>query len=218
MLSSALARAAQETLGASRINDTFGMTEILPVSGRVCNQGHLHPDINMGYIEVIDLETGQPAAPGTLGTLVITPFYPYRECMPVFRYDTRDVVRCLPDEPLTCDLSAVPAVSRILGKAEHLFPVNGQTVTLRDLVEAYEAMPCQPWPARFHARIINNQLELVVPEDVLSLLGTNDIERRFYASGIELHVSNTVVRADEAQQLRPLRTDLLETTFAARRD
>ena len=35
---------------------------------------------------------------------MITPYYPYRECMPVFRYDTRDVVRRLADDELDCSL------------------------------------------------------------------------------------------------------------------
>src|SRR5207248_7456017 len=147
VLSTSLAHAALETFGA-RINDTFGMTEILPVGGRICSQGHLHHDLNIGFVEVISLETSEPAAPGELATVVVTPYYPYRECMPVFRYDTRDVVRCLPAEPLTCELAGVPATSRILAKADHLLHVRGQVVTLRDLVEVYEALPSQPWPAR----------------------------------------------------------------------
>jgi len=44
VLSPALARAARETLGPALVNDTFGMTEVLPVSGRVCEQGHMHHD------------------------------------------------------------------------------------------------------------------------------------------------------------------------------
>src|SRR3954453_5632549 len=117
VLSRALTAAATETFGA-RVNDTFAMTEVLPVSGRVCERGHLHHDLNVGYVEVLDLDTAQPVTPGEIGTVVVTPYYPYRECMPVFRYDTRDIVRQLPDERLNCSLSAVPATSRILGKAD----------------------------------------------------------------------------------------------------
>jgi phenylacetate-coenzyme A ligase PaaK-like adenylate-forming protein len=104
VLSNTLSCATLETLG-TRANDTFAMTEILPVGGRTCTQGHLHLDLNMGFVEVIDTQTGLPAAPGELGTLVVTPYYPYRECMPLLRYDTRDLVRRLPDEPLSCELA-----------------------------------------------------------------------------------------------------------------
>jgi phenylacetate-CoA ligase len=141
VLSPALAHAAKETLGLREVSDAFGMTEVLPVSGRVCSQGHVHFDLNMGYVEVMDLDTGMPATPGALGSVVITPYYPYRECMPLFRYDTRDVVRVLPDAPLTCEFAGIAATSRILGKADHLLRLPDRIVTMRDLVEVYEALP-----------------------------------------------------------------------------
>ena len=68
------------------------MTEVVPVFGRTCTEGHLHFDLNLGLVEYLDLDTGEPAEPGALATVVVTPFFPYRDCMPVFRYDTRDVV------------------------------------------------------------------------------------------------------------------------------
>src|SRR6266540_4889612 len=89
LLSASLAAAAAETFGAP-VNDTFAMTEVLPVSGRTCAEEHLHHDLNMGLIEIVDPDTGQPAGPGEIGTVVVTPYYPFRECMPVLRYDTRD--------------------------------------------------------------------------------------------------------------------------------
>ena len=50
---------------------------------------------------------------------MITPFFPYRDCMPVFRYDTRDVVRTLPDEPLGLRGGrAARRVGQIVGKAD----------------------------------------------------------------------------------------------------
>ena len=218
VLSAALVSATYDTLGPTLVNDTFGMTEVLPVSARVCNQGHLHHDLNIGYVEVIDLETGKPAAAGELGTVVITPYYPYRECMPVFRYDTRDIVRRLPDEPLTCDLSAVPATSRILGKAGHLWQVNGRVVTLRDLVEVYEALPSEPWPARFRAEVCHDHIEMVVAEEALHGITRAEIEQRFQEKGLDVQVVGSVTCTQDVSQLRPLRADLLETTFSARRD
>lgn len=218
VLSSALAQAAFETFGA-RVNDTFGMTEILPVGGRICSQGHLHHDLNMGYIEVVDLETGEPVGPGELGTVVVTPYYPYRECMPVLRYDTRDVVRRLPDEPLTCELAGTPATSRILGKAQNMLRVNGNMVSQRDLVEVIEALPSKPFPARFRAQVIDDELiELTLPEQALDGITEEEVECRFQDAGINARVLGVAMSEQQAQHLRPLRADLLETTFAARRD
>ena len=130
VLSPALARAASEVFGPSAVDGAFGMTEVLPVSGRVCEQGHLHHDLDTGFVEVVDVETGRPVGPGQLGTVVVTPYFPYRECMPVFRYDTRHVVRRLPDAPLTCDVAGIPATSRILGKADHLLRIGDDVARL----------------------------------------------------------------------------------------
>lgn len=217
VLSQALKRAAIETFGPALVNDAYGMTEILPMGARMCNQGHLHHDLNVGFVEVIDLESGQPAAPGALGTLVITPYYPYRECMPVFRYDTRDIVRNLPDEPLTCDLAGIAATSNILGKASNVLKVNDQWVTTHDLVEVYEALPSQPWPARFRAQAMGDHIEMVVPEEALAQGVTRAlIERRYQERGLDVRVVDCVTREQDPIQLRPLRADLLETTFARR--
>lgn len=218
VLSSTVAQAAYETFGPILVTDNFAMTEILPVSARVCNQGHLHHDLNVGFVEIIDLETGEPASPGRLGTVVVTPYYPYRECMPVFRYDTRDVVRTLPDEPLTCELAGIPATSCILSKANHLLHVNGRVVTLRDLVEVYEALPSQPWPARFNAWAADDHIELIVPEEALNGVTPEEVERRFREAGITVHVASCVAREEDLAQLRSLRADLLETTFAVKRN
>jgi phenylacetate-CoA ligase len=217
VLSAGLARAARETLGAA-VNDTFAMTEVLPVSGRVCEQGHLHHDLNMGLVEVIDLETGEPAAAGALGTVVITPYYPYRECMPVFRYDTRDVVRVLPDLPLSCSLAGVPASSRILGKAGHMLQIGRRVVTPRELVEACEALPGQPWPARFAAQALPDRLELNLSEDTAGALSAEEVARAIAVGTSGLPVACRLVRGASAARLRCLRADLRETTFATGRN
>ena len=215
VLSSSLARAGQETFGAE-VNDVFGMTEVLPLTGRVCAQGHLHHDLNIGYVEVVDLDSGEPVAPGELGSVAITPYFPYRECMPVLRYDTRDVVRRLPEEPLSCDLAGTPATSRILGKADALLRSGGRVVTTRDIVEVLEALPSAPWPARFAAELHGETVRLTLTDQVLDGLAASDVERRFAAAGLDARVSNGAVQ-DAARALRPLRADLIETTFAGRR-
>lgn len=209
LLSEALTAAAAETLGA-RVNDTFGMTEVLPVSGRVCEQGHLHHDLNVGYVEVLDLDARRSVEPGEIGTAVITPYYPYRECMPVFRYDTRDLVRRLADERLDCSLAAVPATSRILGKADQLLRVAGRTVTPRHLVEAFEAMPGEHWPARFQVRAHADRLELELSAE----LG-RAVAGRLPEPLADVPVVCTIAGAPPAA-VRRVRADLLETTFTQR--
>jgi phenylacetate-coenzyme A ligase PaaK-like adenylate-forming protein len=189
------------------------MTEVLPVSGRVCEQGHLHHDLNMGFVEVIDLDTGEPAAAGELGSVVITPYYPYRECMPVFRYDTRDVVRRLGDGELDCSLSGTPATSQILGKAGQLLRIDGRVVTPRELVEACEALPGEPWPARFAAHVKADTLELTLSQDTAGPLTADELARRIALDDRGLPVVCGIADGPAATALRPLRADLIESTF-----
>jgi phenylacetate-coenzyme A ligase PaaK-like adenylate-forming protein len=212
VLTPALAAAAREVFGAPIINDTFAMTEVLPVSGRTCDQGHLHHDVNMGLVEIVDLDNGLPARPGQLGTVVITPFYPYRECMPVLRYDTRDVVRRLPELPLTCDLAGVPGSSAVLGKADQLLHVDTAVVTPRDLIEVYEALPTRPWPARFAAATVNGRIQLTIPRPAADGMTASEIARRFADRGIDIDL---ILQTGDPAVLRTVRADLLETTFAA---
>jgi phenylacetate-CoA ligase len=214
VLSPSLAAAARETFGAP-VGDGFGMTEVIPVTARVCAQGHLHHDINLGYVEYLDLDTGEPAEPGALATVVITPYFPYRECMPVFRYDTRDVVRRLPDEPLTCDIAASPGTGPILGKADQLLRLGpGEVIAPRQLVEAVEALPTEPWPARVRATVLNGRLNIALAASAIEGLSETEARQHFAEHGLDADL--TVVSDEEAIALRPLRADLHETTFAAR--
>jgi hypothetical protein len=214
VLSPSLAQAARETFGVNTIRDLFAMTEVVPVFGRTCTEGHLHFDINMGLVEYLDVDTGEPAEPGALATAVVTPFFPYRECMPVFRYDTRDVVTCLPGDALTCELAGLPGTGPIEGKADHLLRLGPtDTVTPRQLIEAIEALPTRPWPARFRATIHDGRVRLTLPASAITCLDKTEVAGHFAARGLDPQLA--VVGDDEAIALRSLRSDLHETTFAA---
>lgn len=213
ILSSSLRSAAAETFGA-RINDAFGMTEVMPVSATTCSQGHLHHDLNLGLVELLDLATGEPARPGSLATVVITPYYPFRECQPVFRYDTRDVVRLLDEDgPLDCEISGLPGTGPIVGKADQLITgPDGAVVTPRDLIEAIDALPSQPWPARFRAESELGRTRLRLPAGALAGLDLRDARRHFADRGLDVDLE--IVADDQARLLRQLRSDLHEATFA----
>jgi phenylacetate-CoA ligase len=214
VLSAGLARAAIQTFGVPRVEDPYSMTEIVPVTGRPCSQGHMHHDLNVGLTELIDLDTGDPAAPGALGTLVITPYFPYRDCTPVFRYDTRDVARCLPDAPLRCELAAIPATSLILGKADHMLRLPGRAVvTSRQLIEAIESLPAEPWPARYRAAACDSRIRLTLPASAVAGCGGAEVRAHFAAAGLDVDLE--IVGDDQAISLRRTRSDMHETTFAS---
>jgi len=254
VLSASLAQAAARMFGVPLIEDPYSMTEVAPVGGRACSQGHQHHDLNLGLTELIDLDTGEPAAPGALGTLVITPYFPYRDCMPVFRYDTRDVARCLPDTPLRCELADIPATSQILGKADQLLRLPGgaaaagpgqssaaaggpgqssaaaagpgqssaaaggpgqssEVVTPRQLIEAIEALPAEPWPARYRATVCDGRIRLTLPASAIAGYGEAEAGRHFAAAGLDIDLN--IVGDDQAASLRRTRSDLHEATFAS---
>jgi phenylacetate-coenzyme A ligase PaaK-like adenylate-forming protein len=134
--------------------------------------------------------------------------------MPVFRYDTRDVVYRLPDAELTCEVSGLPATSAIVGKADQLLRFGDEVVTPRALAEAVEALPSQPWPARFRAQVTGGRLQLTLPVAALAGLSEPEALNHFAARGLDVQIA--VVADEQAQTLRPLRSDLHETTFVGR--
>jgi phenylacetate-CoA ligase len=214
VLSASLARVATQTFGVPLVQDPYSMTEIVPVTGRPCSQGHMHHDLNLGITELIDLDTAEPAAPGALGTLVVTPYFPYRDCTPVFRYDTRDVARCLPDAPLHCELASIPATSQILGKADHLLRIpGGEAVTSRQLIEAIESLPAEPWPARYRAAVSGDRIRLTLPASAIAGVGETEARRHFAAAGLNTDLD--IVGNEQAASLRHTRSDMHETTFAS---
>jgi phenylacetate-CoA ligase len=216
LLSPHLAQAACQTLGVPRVEDSYSMTEVIPVTARTCSQSHLHHDVNLGLTELLDLETGQPAEPGALGTLVVTPYFPYRDCAPVFRYDTRDVARCLAGQALDCELAGVPATSLVLAKAEHLLRLEtGEVVTPRQLTEAIEALPTEPWPARYRAEADGGRVRLTLPEAAVAGYGEAAARSHFADAGLDTAL--TIVGDDQAATLRSTRSDLRETTFVTPR-
>jgi phenylacetate-CoA ligase len=213
VLSPSLAQAACQTLGGSRVDDSFSMTEVIPVTGRTCSHGHLHHDLNTGLTELLDLHTGEPAAPGALGTLVITPYFPYRDCMPVFRYDTCDVARDLPDDALSCEVAGVPATSQILGKASHLLHLGPtEVITPRQLIDAIESLPAAPWPARYRATRHGSGIQLTLPAAAVAGYGEAAARSHFAETGLDVDL--TIVPDDQATSLRHTRGDLHETTVA----
>ena len=217
VLTTSLARAAARTFGVPLVEDSYSMTEVAPVTGRSCSQAHQHYDLNLGLTELVDLDTGEgavPAAPGALGTLVVTPYFPYRDCMPVFRYDTRDIARCLPDAPLRCELAGIPATSQILGKADQLLRLaDGEVVTPRQLIEAIEALPAEPWPARYRATACDGRIRLTLPASAIAGYSEAEAVRHFAAAGLDIDLD--IVGDDQAASLRRTRSDLHETTFAS---
>jgi phenylacetate-CoA ligase len=213
VLSTSLAAAATHVFGAP-VTDVFAMTEVLPVSGRTCSLGHLHHDLNMGYVEVVDPATGASVAPGEFGSVTITPYFPYRECMPVLRYNTRDMVQRLPEGDLTCELAGMPATSVILDKADQLAGQQRCPVTHRELVEAIESLAPMAWPARFSLETAGAETVLRLPAGTLAGVDDDTLRDRLSDAGIAIRVERSAGPGERPVRRR-LRADLRETTFTS---
>jgi acyl-CoA synthetase (AMP-forming)/AMP-acid ligase II len=207
-----LKRRAEQLFGPVRFSEGLGMTETWPCVGRLCEEDHLHFEPSQGLVEVINPDTDAPALPGETGTMVVTPFPPYRETTLLLRYDTQDVVRVL-DAPPTCSLSNMPAVSNVLGKLRLSVRHNAGWTYPRDIIEALEGLDEVPLPARcgFWAVPGGVAVEVVTRRDDSTI--RRKIELALEERGVplrELHL-----RHDKSCLTHPYpwRGDLRETSF-----
>lgn len=91
-------------------------------------------------------------------------------------------------------------------------------MTARDLIEVYEALPSHPWPARFNAQVVDDAIAFIVPEEALAGITPRQFEQAFADVGLPVRLAETLPAGPgESAALRPLRADLLETTFAGRK-
>jgi phenylacetate-coenzyme A ligase PaaK-like adenylate-forming protein len=214
VLTDALRVRAAAVLGAEII-DNYAMTEIYPLAGRSCRAGHLHFANDFAVIEVVDPGTGREAADGTVGSLVVTPLFPFRDTTIVLRLDTGDLTRRVTGA--TCELAATPAVEPLLGKAALTTAAGTTAIHQRDVLEALQAEPALPLPTRYSVRAGGGTVELhvfagpVADGAAGAALHRRIAERLPGLDRITLHAD----RHDVPDPV-PLRTDLRETHFGNR--
>ncbi|MEP6776111.1 MAG: AMP-binding protein [Chloroflexota bacterium] len=212
IVSEGLKARARRLFGEVRFDQGYGITELWPLGGRVCSQGHLHFEVSQGLIQVISPDTGAPAEDGQAGTIVGTPFAPYRDSTVVLRYDTQDMVRPIAG-PLDCSMKNLPATSNLLGKLGLSVRHDTGWTFPREVVEALEAVEEVRLPARcgFWAVPGGVAVEVVVRGD--QALARRKIESSLEDYGVplrELHLLD-----DRSRLRKPLlwRGDLRELTF-----
>jgi phenylacetate-CoA ligase len=199
--------------GEVQFTEGYGMTEPWPFGGTLCAEGHLHFDPAHGLLEVLDSETGAAAQPGEIGTIVATPFPPFRETTILLRYNTQDMVRPIA-EPLTCSPRHLPATSNILGKQGLAVGHDGGWTFPRAVLEALESVTAVPLPARcgFWAVPGGVAVEVVTREDTAGIRRT--ITHGLEAGGVPLRELHLRENLRQLQQPSPLRCDLRETSFS----
>lgn len=146
VLTDALRLRAERVLGA-RVMDSYAMTETFPLAGMDCSQRHLHIAEEQGLVEVLTPDLTRVAQPGEIGTLVVTPYHPYRETTLVLRLATGDLVRVLDTDKLTCEYAGITATSLLLGRA--MTNESGPELYQRDVLELLEGEVRVPLPATY---------------------------------------------------------------------
>jgi len=95
---------------------------------------HLHPEV---IVEVLDLTSGEPAAPGQPGEVVATIF---DEAYPLVRFSTGDLSAFLADRPCPCGRTA-PKLAGILGRVGDAVKVKGMFVHPRQIGDVVKGFP-----------------------------------------------------------------------------
>ncbi len=202
----------QELFGPLRISESYGMTETWPCTGSICPEGHLHFEPSTGLVEVCDPQTGLPTPPGGVGTLVVTPFPPYRETTLVLRYDTEDLVQTLSATP-ACALGHLPAVGAPLGKRALAVPSADGWVSAREVLEALEALEVVPLPARCGFWAVAGGVAVEVMVRDAGPASRRQVGEALEARGIPLRTLRLYHDLRELHHPLSLRCDLKEASF-----
>jgi phenylacetate-CoA ligase len=204
---------AEQLFGPVDFVENYASTEMVPCGGNPCTGGHLHYESSAGLHEVVALSGTGLAADGEPGSLVETPFPPYRETTVLLRYDTEDIVAPL-SGPFDCELRNLPATTHVLGKRRLAVRHDSGWVFQREVMEALEGCEAVPLPARYSCRAVpaGVALEVLVRDDddpgvdraVRDRLAAYDVPVR------ELYLVTDPARLSGAV---PLRSDLRERSF-----
>lgn len=95
-------------------------------------RGGLHVFADLGLLEVVDPDTGEPLPDGSEGELVVTTLL--NEAMPLIRYRVGDISKLLPYEPCPCGRT-LPKISYVKGRAAHIIKVSGKKILPIDIEE-----------------------------------------------------------------------------------
>jgi phenylacetate-CoA ligase len=121
-------RAAMEnTWGFGVRNANYGISEVLSLFASQCertNDLHFHGS-DAVFVEILDAnENSLPVREGTTGELVCT--HLAKECQPLIRYRTRDVITITGTGPCECGRTAWRF--RVTGRTDDMFNVRGVNV------------------------------------------------------------------------------------------
>jgi phenylacetate-CoA ligase len=123
--SAAMRKEIEARMGLKAV-DIYGLSEIMGpgVASECEDRDGLHGWEDHFLFEVIDPETGQPAAEGEAGELVITTLT--KQALPMLRYRTRDITR-MTTAPCACGRTHA-RILRITGRNDDMLIIRGVNV------------------------------------------------------------------------------------------
>ena len=123
-LDGSLRRELEERWGCA-VYDAYGANEISAAAFECTAREGLHFMEDAVYMEVLDVDTGQPVAPGERGNLVATAFF--RTLPPIIRYNLRDVGRLVSAQRCACG-SHFRRMDHFLGRSDAMVKLRGVNI------------------------------------------------------------------------------------------
>ncbi|MEO1038459.1 MAG: phenylacetate--CoA ligase family protein [Pseudomonadota bacterium] len=115
-------QALSEAWGGAECFDWYGVGDTGVIAGEGPDRSGLYVMEDAQYLEVCDIDTGQPVADGESGDMVCTCLYK-DDVYPIIRFNTHDVTRVMTDaSPL--DL-AFKRIEGFLGRSDNMVKIRG---------------------------------------------------------------------------------------------
>ncbi len=119
----------------------YGISDVLTTTAAECGHGHdLHfLSLDALYAELIEPASGEPVSwrDGASGELVLT--HLKRECQPLVRFRTNDMITVVATEPCACGRTA-PRI-RVIGRSDDMVVVRGVNVFPGDVAAVLTRFP-----------------------------------------------------------------------------
>ncbi len=116
---------------------------------------HIHEDLH--YVEILDLDTGEPVKTGEIGKIVVTNLH--RKLMPTIRYDVGDLGRWVETE---CECGRKTKLMELLGRSDEVLIIGGGNVQPETIAEAVHNIKGLSEHFQMVARLKGHKDQLVI--------------------------------------------------------
>ncbi len=191
-----LGRESRESLseawGGAEMFDWYGVGDTGAVAGEGPDHDGLYVMEDAQYLEVTDVDSGQPVADGLPGDIVVTCLYK-DDIYPIIRFNTHDVTQVL-TTPSTLGFT-LKRIAGFLGRSDHMVKLRGINVFPQALAPVLEQRP--GFAGEFFCTALRDAQgrdELVVAVETRVPADAHAVERQAYrellkrALGVEVHV------------------------------